>query len=153
IEYYVKGFNNQSRLTTEYKEIIAFLKKKNSLYGMDSYTYLETEGIRSTFGVEIETISGSFSDSEVEDLNLKAVHDGSLRDADGSGPWGKEYVTGVLKGDSGFEHMHKITKTIAEKCTIDERASIHVHVGSLKWNSEEISLAYLLGEILEDEIF
>src|SRR5690606_20647291 len=90
---------------------------------------------------------------EVKHLNLKAVHDGSLRDPDGSGPWGKEYVTGVLKGDAGFKHLQEITKTIASKCKIDKRASVHVHIGSLKWNSEEIVIAYLLGEILEEELF
>lgn len=142
----------------EYRELQEHLSKDNYRYGMDSKTFLSFEGLQYTFGVEMETVSGIFTGSEivkeiVPNYNMSSVHDGSLRDADGSGPWGAEYVTGVLKGDNGLKHLHSITDLLSKKCTVDRRTSVHVHIGSLKWNSEEIVYAYILGKMLEDEIF
>lgn len=147
----------KSRNTLEYKELKDHCFSLNESIGVESKTFLSFEGIRHTFGVEMETISGNFNRDEdyelVKDLNIMSVHDGSLRDADGSGPWGAEYVTGVLKGDAGLKHLNKITKVLNKKCTVDSRCSVHVHIGSLKWNSEEIAHAYMLGLLIEDEIF
>lgn len=146
-----------NKKSVEYNELINHLNCINEKNGVNSKTFLSFEGLQYTFGVEMETVTGSFTTDNdfntVKDLNISSVKDGSLRDADGSGPWGAEYVTGVLKGDSGLEHLHKITKVLSKKCTVDKRASVHVHIGSLKWNSEDIVYAYLLGLMLEDEIF
>lgn len=135
------------------------LDEQNILSGTDSVTNLIMESKPYTFGVEIETISGSFNDNrEVAHLNMKAVHDGSLRDLDEHGnqigqPKGKEYVTGVLFGDSGFEHLYQIFKTLQTKCSVDRRCSVHVHMGSLSWNNQDIAVGYLLGLLIQEDIF
>lgn len=141
----------------EYKDLLDHCFKTNESNGIESKTFLSFEGLKHSFGVELETIDGNFNNihnlSLISDLNVAGVFDGSLRDADGSGPWGLEYVTGVLKGDSGLKQLNKITKVLTKKCAVDKRCSVHVHIGSLKWNSEEIAHAYMLGTLLEDEIF
>jgi len=120
-------------------------KKYNMKFGMDSVSYLITEGKRNTFGVEIETSGGYMPRNIYKYLNMKAVRDGSIL--------GKEYVSGVLKGDSGFHHLHLICNEIAKRCTIDASCSVHVHIGDIKFTKEYVVLAYLLGMKLEKEIF
>lgn len=159
-ESIIGRINKKNINNSDYIQLEQNLKKFNCLNGTDSQTNLIMEGIPYTFGVELETIDGSFENhlNEVKHLNVRAVHDGSLRDLDGNGepigePWGKEYVTGVLYGDDGFNQLNEICKTIRKRCKVDKRCSVHVHMGTLKWNSSEIVLAYLLGLLIEDDIF
>lgn len=77
--------NKDPDLKDLYKNII----KTNIANGVESLTFKEFEGLKYTFGVELETASGRFDDPEVEHLNLKAVHDGSLRGPNGEDPIGK----------------------------------------------------------------
>lgn len=155
------NINKDKAKTVEYKELEHQCFRMNEKYGIESKTYRVFEGLRYSFGCELETSTGTFLTSEtklIEDLNVQAVFDGSLRDKDKNGkqigePWGAEYVTGVLKGDSGLKHLHKIVSLVSERCKVDDRAAFHVHIGSLKWNSEDIAFMYILGKMLEDEIF
>lgn len=139
--------------TEDYKILSREIMKRNQEMGVDSTTNLELEGIKVTLGHELETVSGTLSVEEAEGLNFKAVHDGSLRGPSGESPLGGEYVTGVLYGDAGFIQLHKICKILSKKCTIDHRAGNHVHVGSLNWNKEDVVYSYMLGEMVEDEMF
>lgn len=50
----------------------------NIKFGMDSITYLITEGKRNSFGVELETSNGYFPRNLYKYLNVKAVRDGSV---------------------------------------------------------------------------
>lgn len=115
---------------------------KQKRYGTGSPTYSITNGMRYTFGVEIETSGGSLN--EREGLNLKAVYDGST-----SGP---EYVTGVLKGDYGFNHLKDICEAIAEDHVINKRCGIHVHVGGI-FNRLFTIMLLRLGYQIQDEIY
>lgn len=153
----LERFNkNSEKEVAEFEERLKILNCRN---GTDSQTNLIMQNKPYTFGVEIETISGSFDDpEEVKHLNVKAVHDGSLRDVDSEGrqvgePKGKEYVTGVLYGDDGFKQLYDIFTTLQTKCSVDKRCSVHVHMGTLNWNSSDIAAAYLLGLMLEEDIF
>lgn len=141
------------RNSDEVKEVAKNLIKRNIAVGVESLTYKEFEGLQYTFGIELETSEGRFEEDEVDHLNVKAVHDGSLREADGSNPIGGEYVTGVLTGDAGLYQLHEICRVLQTKCKVDKRCGTHVHIGSLNWNKEDVVYSYLLAELLEKDIF
>lgn len=125
---------------------------RNIKFGVDSITYKAFEGIRYTFGVELETCIGRLDQDQIDNLNIKAVHDGSLRDKNGNTPGG-EYVTGVLTGDAGLTQLSEICRALTQRCKVNSLCGVHVHCGNLDWNKENIVYAYLLGELLEDEIY
>lgn len=145
--------NSKDLGNKEVQEIIKNLIKRNIEMGVSSLTFKEFEGLKYTFGVELETVSGRFEDNEVRHLNVKAVHDGSLRESDGSSPVGGEYVTGVLTGDAGISQLHEICRVLQTKCTVDKRTGVHVHIGNLNWTKEEVVYSYILAELIEDELF
>lgn len=138
---------------TEVREIKKNILKRNLEMGVESLTFKNLEGQRYSFGVELESCEGRFEDDEVSHLNVKAVHDGSLREADGSNPIGGEYVTGVLVGDSGLAQLHEICRVLQTKCKLDKRCGVHVHIGGLNWGKEEVVYSWILAELLEKEIF
>lgn len=133
-------------------ELSKSILKTNFAMGVDSPTHLEMEGIKKTFGVEIETAFGRLERDEVEHLNVKAVHDGSLRDENGN-VMGGEYVTGVLYGDAGLAQLHELCRVLQTKCTVNDKCGVHVHVGNIKWNKEDVVFAYALAELIEKELF
>lgn len=146
----------------EYRDILEKINLKNQKYGTESKTFNAFEGLRYTYGIELESISGcvyhKVQYEQFKDLNFSGVFDGSLRDRDENGrmigdPWGLEYVTGVLKGDSGLKQVYDISKLLRSECAVDNRCAYHVHIGSLNWNSEDIVYMYLLGTIIENEVF
>lgn len=123
--------------------------------GKESITYGLTAGLKYTFGVEIETINGIVNPVHYYNngpLNMKCVRDGSLRWENGQ-EYGGEYVTGVLKGDSGMKQLYNILKIIDKYCTVDSRCGVHVHIGSMYVSKFFNVLSYLLGEKLQDEMF
>lgn len=126
--------------------------KDNIKFGVESLTYSAFEGMQYTFGVEIETCLGRLEKQDYDNLNVKAVHDGSLRDAAGNTPGG-EYVTGVLIGDAGLTQLSELCRVLSSKCRINNLCGVHVHVGSLNWNKEDIVYSYILAELIEDELF
>lgn len=137
----------------EIQNILKNLNKRNISMGVSSLTFKDTEGLKYTYGIELETCIGRFEDEEVEHLNLKAVHDGSLRGPDGESPLGGEYVSGVLTGDSGLAQLHEICRVLQTKGQVDKRCGVHVHIGNLNWTKEEVVYSYILAEMIEDELF
>ena len=116
----------------------------NTWNGTNEKKLHKTFGMPYTFGVEIETCDG-YMDFNA-DLNLKAVHDGSID--------GKEYVTGCLKGNSGVNQLQAICKSISDSgCTVDSTCGIHVHIGGANFNRRFSILSIMLGSMLENEIF
>lgn len=136
-----------------FQQIKKTVLRHNLRYGLDSISHNELEGYRPTLGFELETVSGRIPDELIPELNIKAVHDGSLRDEDGEDPMGGEYVTGILYGDSGFKHLYDICKVLNDNTRIDGRAGVHVHIGNLNWNNEDILYAYILAQKVESEMF
>lgn len=139
--------------SSEVLEIKKNILKRNIEMGVESLTFKELEGLRYTFGIELESSEGRFEEEEVSHLNVKAVHDGSLREADGSNPIGGEYVTGILVGDAGLSQLHEICRVLQTKCKLDKRCGTHVHIGGLNWSKEEVVYSWILAELLEKEIF
>lgn len=132
------------------------LVERNIMFGVDSLTYKMFEGLNYTFGVELETNSGRLNEADVRGLNLKCEFDGSLRDTPDQRKedvLGGEYITGVLKGDAGMYQLQKICNILSEKCTINAKCGVHVHIGGINLNKENVIYLYKLGELLQDEIF
>jgi hypothetical protein len=122
--------------------------------GSKSPTFIVSEGLRFTFGVEIETNIGYLPEYVYfkNKLNLECIRDGSLRNELGVEEGG-EYVTGVLNGDLGFLNLKKSLAMISSHCKIDKKCGIHVHVGNFNFSKQFIVLAYILALKIEDEIF
>jgi len=133
-------FDNQARSSAIINGVIDRAQGKR--YGNWSPTYTMSNGMRHTFGVEIETSRGSLYD--YAHLNLKAVYDGST-----SGP---EYVTGVLHGDYGYAHLKRICNDISDDHEINHRCGIHVHIGG-QFNRMFTIMLLRLGYKIQDEIF
>jgi len=122
-------------------------RKRKILLGEFSPTFLLSEGLKYTFGVEIETSSGRIHKLEynANNLNMNCDHDGSIK--------GGEYVTNVLTGDAGFKQLHKITSFLQSRCKIDRSCGIHVHIGGTVFNKSFSVFSYLLGVKLQNDLF
>ncbi len=137
----------------EYENSIKYSKDKfyNFKYGMDSPTYLISEGKSYTFGVEIETSYGLMPSYIRDNFNFKCVYDGSLKD-DAGHAHGGEYVSGVLKGDKGFEHLKDFLYQASRRCQINAKAGVHVHIG-VNPTSDLIVHLYKLSLCVQDELY
>jgi len=132
-------FNN----TVSSTSLDSLAKKK--LWGTDSPTFSISNGMRYTFGVEIETSRGTMDRDDWQELNISSMYDGST-----SGP---EYVTGVLKGDYGFNHLKRVCKAVrSNNHETNSRCGIHVHVGG-QFNRRFTIMLLRLSYQLQDEIF
>lgn len=119
-------------------------KYEASSFGVASFTNLINQGKDYTFGIELETSHGYMPAYAAKDLNLRCVRDGSVQ--------GGEYVTGVLTGDSGLQHLSKICNQLIKRCGVDKTTGLHVHIGNAKFNKEFIVLAYILGMKIEEDM-
>lgn len=119
-----------------------------------SATTTGTGGLGYTFGVEIETSAGLVSRDKVRKLDCLQVGDRSIGSA--------EYVTPVLHGDDGLEYLKKLCKVLSEETMVDNRCSIHVHIGGYPgvekiaqpiFNQQFAINAIKLGTQLEKELY
>lgn len=124
----------------------------NSKWGLDSQTHLITEGLKYTFGVEIEMADCSFTPSMTKDYNIMVEKDGSIRNTRGE-KYGPEVITGVLKGDNGFAHLQAICNELASKGEVNSSCGIHLHVGSADFNNTNVVLLYKLLKAVEEDVF
>jgi hypothetical protein len=150
-----KKYDTKKAPTRDYNAIRKFKeddKKHNMKFGMWSPTDMITENKGYTFGVEIETASGIVPLHLYNELSLQAVYDGSIRDKNGN-KVGKEYVTGVLQGDKGFMHLQKICNQLAKRTTVNRTCGIHAHIGNLNFSKEFIVYAYMLADLVMEDMF
>jgi len=141
------------RKTKAFKSSKQYTDKKSQFqFGLDSPTYLISEGKKYTFGIELETCKGYLPQWLDSKLNYTCEYDGSLKDSDGN-TYGGEYVTGVLKGDMGFKHLKLLCSELSKRCSINYRCGSHVHIGDVNFNQEFIVYFYKLCLMLEKEIF
>ena len=159
-ECYVRKEVNKALFSTSNKEFRKFdntvkydPKKlpRSRFFGTASPTNLITEGNNTKFGVELETADGFLTLPNFFDLNVKCVYDGSLKDSDGHA-YGGEYVTGILRGDLGFNQVNKICKELIKVSTINSKCGMHVHVNVVPTNLFIVNL-YKLLLLIEDEMF
>lgn len=129
------------------------LDKKSRIHlGMTSPTYLITEGLKYTFGVELEVSRGFIPKwMAARGLNVLCIRDGSVDGGAGNG--GPEYVTGVLKGDTGINHLQLICQTLSKRTTVNHTCGVHLHLGNIDFTPKFLVNSYRLALILENEIF
>lgn len=118
--------------------------------GDKSQTYLITEGLKYTFGVELEVNRGNIlMQTAARGLNISCVRDGSINGGDG----GPEYVTGVLTGDNGITHLQKICNELSSRTTVDKSCGVHLHLGNIDFTKKFLVNSYILAYYLQKEIF
>jgi hypothetical protein len=121
-------------------------------FGIQSPSYLISEGKKYTFGVELETCDGKVPEYIHDDINVKCVYDGSLKDENGN-VFGGEYVTDILTGDTGINQLQKICNELSKRCKVNHKCGVHIHVGNIDFNKEFIVYSYSLAQMLENDIF
>jgi len=118
-------------------------------FGINSPTFTITEGLKYTMGVEIEVCNGFIPSYLAHNkLNLSCVRDGSINAGEG----GPEYVTGILKGDTGFRHLQDICLEL-KNCRINHTCGVHVHLGNIDFTNQFLVNSYVLALLIEDELF
>lgn len=139
---YYPSFKNKSKLVI--KDI-----KDEIKFGIKSPTNSIAEGLPYTMGVEIEVSHGFIPQyKSYLNYNLSCIRDGSINGGDG----GPEYVTGILKGDSGFKHLQDICLALKD-CKVNHTCGVHVHVGNIDFTKQFLVNSYVLALLIEDELF
>jgi hypothetical protein len=106
-----------------------------------------------SFGIELETEYGYMPSDELREIQFATFSDGSIR-AD-------EYVSPPLHGNLGLTLAQGAVKKIAQYCYVNDKNSMHVHVGGLriagcKYPSFNLNFAInsiMLGLQIEEEMF
>jgi len=49
--------------------------------------------------------------------------------------------------------LQKVCNKLAQRCTINNKCGVHVHIGGAKFTKENIVYMYMLGEILQNEVY
>ena len=142
-----QGILVDSRDANEKPKKERYLQLKKKVLNLEKNSYLTTNGLEYTFGVEFETCNGTVAPWVWDHYNVNIIceRDGSVK--------GGEYITGVLKGDSGFLELYKISKVLRERCEFDSTCGMHVHVGNAIFNSNFIVVAYLFAIKIQDSLF
>lgn len=125
---------------------------KQAYYGISSPSYKFSEGKKYTFGLEIETSKGIFPAYLHSEHNVECEYDGSLKDDDGVA-YGGEYITGVLTGDTGVDYLRRLCYELSRRCEVNNKCSVHVHLGGFKDNKVFAVALYKLGLILQNDLF
>ncbi len=160
--FYNDGYNKQRDLEAQpgnynkYKNIvqqtIKYCDKQTQIkYGVESNSYLLTDGLKYTFGCELEFSKLYIPTYLKYKYNMECMRDGSLNKHIPGNVGGPELVTGIFKGDAGFNHLQDICIEASSRCVIDKQCGVHVHVGGFTRNNDFILLAYILGTKIQQE--
>jgi hypothetical protein len=153
--YHKDTISNPKDLVPSIKTVYRKHKRTHTFKGYvkdKPNTYIKMLGKKYTFGYEIETASGFLPARLDRTIFYDAVHDGSLRNAEGN-VIGGEYVTDVLWGDLGLLQLKQLCNELSKRCTIDKKCGNHIHLSGVSFNKENIVLMYYLFKKLEPFIF
>ena len=119
--------------------------------GEKSPSYTISEGIKYTFGIELEVSHGYIPawKARMAPYNILCMRDGSINNGDG----GPEYVTGVMTGDTGFKHLQEICLELSKRTKVNSTCGVHVHLGGLAFTNQFLVNSYILALLLEEQIF
>lgn len=98
-----------------------------------------------TYGLEIETSEGNVPNHIQNRLGIIACRDGSIGAA--------EFVTIPLQGAKGLHTINEIAKELKNRCNIDIKCSLHIHIGNIALDRNALVTLYTLGYKLQDDIF
>lgn len=122
-------------------------KEKLSL-GINTPSYQLTEGVKYSFGIELECAKGFIPKYKGLLYNIACIRDGSLN----KGAGGPEIVTGILKGDTGFQHLQKICNELQLRTIVDNYCGLHTHIGGLDFSDQFLINVYTLCQIIEKDV-
>ncbi len=137
-------FKNRFSKCTDNKTLIKI--------GAKSPSFLLTEGVKQTFGVEIEVSNGYLPHRMSYDFNIACVRDGSIDNGNGPNSGGAEYVTGVLTGDTGFNHLQDLCSELVKRTKVNHSVGVHIHLGGVAFTKQLLVNSYILYCILESEV-
>lgn len=105
-----------------------------------------------SMGIEYETSNGYLPPNLLGPLGIVPLKDGSLREENGREPY--EYTTVPLSGELGLETIKMQCDELSKRCEINQKCSLHIHIGSIPKRSMEFVIAlYKLAYNIQDEIF
>jgi len=99
-----------------------------------------------TFGIEYETSKGYIPKRYLYKTGLVPLRDGSL---DG----GIEYTSLPMSGSKGLQNVINQCKTLRKYCLIDDKCSLHVHIGNVPRTKEFGIALYMLFSRIQSELF
>lgn len=139
-EVFKNGFSNDLDLKT------------SLAIGKVSPSYICTEGLKYTFGVEIEVARGYIPTWKAHKLyNILCVRDGSVNPGEEAG--GAEYVTGIMTGDTGINHLQDICIELSKRTRVNKSAGVHIHLGNIDFSKKFLINSYRLALLIENELF
>lgn len=155
--YVDKSFKSKSIDTIKYFEQFKnYIQNSNDIktklmIGAVSPSFLSTAGLKYKFGVEIEVSRGFIPSWKAHRMyNISCVRDGSVNAEEGGGG---EYVTGILTGDTGVNHLQNICLELSKRTKVNKSCGIHLHLGGFDFTKQFLVNSYRLALLLEDEIF
>ena len=104
-----------------------------------------------SFGIELESRNGSLLEKDLGRLGLVPLKDGSLRWNNGEEPY--EYATVPFYGAKGLATIKHICKELSERCVFDEKCSLHIHLGNVKYDELTIIAYYMLIQTIQEELY
>lgn len=127
-------------------------KQEEMKIGRISPSYSITEGLKYTFGVELEMSRGFLPMwKAAQKYNVLCIRDGSVDGGAGNG--GPEIVTGVMTGDTGINHLQEICLELSKRTMVNYTCGYHLHLGNIDFTPKFLVNSYRLALFLEDEIF
>jgi len=105
--------------------------------------FLEKNGI--TYGVEFETSSGYIPERLCYKHGLIPLRDGSIQ--------GLEYVTIPLSGAKGLYNLMDICELLKDRTKYDFKCSMHIHLGGLKRDPNNILAMNNISCLVENDIY
>lgn len=98
-----------------------------------------------TFGLEIETSTGSLPENIENKTGIVMCRDGSIS--------GGEAVTIPLEGAKGIENIKQLARELTKRCTINTDCSFHIHLGTVPTDRSFLVSLYKLSYLIQDEVF
>lgn len=98
-------------------------------------SFFETDGMKYSFGVEVEVVAGRIPHEKLEGLGVESCRDGSITAKFNSAT---EYKIGPLQGDQGLIVLRKFLELVNKYCLVDDSCGLHIHIGNASETSTDI---------------
>jgi hypothetical protein len=132
-----KNTHSRTELTLPIRRVLEIRDGKPYKTGRTEplLSFLKTDGIRYSFGVEVEVVAGTIPKAELHGLGVESCHDGSITNKFNSGT---EYKIGPLQGDQGLDILRRFLELVNKYCLVDDSCGLHIHIGNANENSTDI---------------
>jgi len=96
-----------------------------------------------TYGFELETSGGLVHQDKSASFGFANLYDGSIT--------GAEYTSCIYTSDD-FHHLRDFLDIAKMTTIMDNKCSLHVHIGGIKYSDETLLASYVLFQRLQDEL-